>query len=192
MSRPRKIINLPHGHQDYGRAKRRVIKYFDTEVSKHILRDIEIVSTCAARLCTPLALVLFAVIDLFGFLTRDDEPDPSPEKTRKSYEWLFSHYFPNEYSKNVKKIRVLFRHGVMHQYFAKASAICRGGLSMPLIRKQGGNDVLNLDRLCADLLVAIDGIRRIVYEDSDRSLTLRINRRLNKLKKLDYEQRDKI
>jgi len=80
----------------------------------------------------------------------------------------------------------------MHQYFAKASRINRGALLRPLLQKERGNDILNLDILRRDVLFAIDDIRKRIYVDSEPQLTLRMNRRLNKLKIDDYAKRDKV
>ncbi len=59
-------------------AKQRVLSFFDAEVSMYILKDIEKLNEIRPDkdgLCgctVPLALMLFAVVDFFGYLTRDD------------------------------------------------------------------------------------------------------------------------
>ncbi len=67
-------------------SKQRVLGFFDNEVSMYILKDIDRLTNeirpdkdTGLRGCTvALAMMLFAIIDLFGYLTRDDN---NPRKT---------------------------------------------------------------------------------------------------------------
>lgn len=178
----------------YGKAKQRVENFFNCEIRKYILPDInrltnEIKPRGNEELegCTvPLAMMLFAIIDLFGYLTRDD-PNPSKKQTFKNAEYLFSKYFPDVYSDNCGKIIKLFRHGLIHQFFPKATGISKAGSRYPLIF---ATDVLNLnvDILSADVVNALAKLRKEVFEELDKELILRINDRLDLLAKEDYEE----
>ena len=111
--------------------KQRVLGLFDTEVSMYILKDIDKLNEIRPDkegLCgctVPLAMMLFAVIDFFGYLTRDDS-NPKKTDTLANFKYLFSEkaaFFPKIYEDNCDKIVKLFRHGLIHQFFPKASGI---------------------------------------------------------------------
>jgi hypothetical protein len=137
----------------------------------------------------PLAMMLFAVIDLFGYLSRDDAT-PRKTDTLGNFEYLMSekvNLFPKIYSDNCEKIVKLFRHGLIHQFFPKASGISKAGLRYPLIFESTGIPNLNVDVLSKDVQEALERLKRSIVENRDPDLVERINSRLDKLAKEDYE-----
>lgn len=176
-------------------SRARVLAFFDTEVKLYILGDIERLTNeirpdaTGLRGCTvPLAMLLFAVIDLFGYLIRDDS-DPKKTDTLGNYRYLFSQkagFFPKPYEDNCDKIVKLFRHGLIHQFFPKASGIAKAG-SYHLIFESSGILNLNVDALAKDVQEALTKIKQSVIQNQDATLATRINSRLDKLAKEDYE-----
>ena len=178
-------------------GKERVLGFFDREVSMYILQDIDRLTNeirpdkdTGLRGCTvPLAMVLFAVIDLFGYLTREDN-DPKKTDTLGNFGYLLSekaNFFPKIYQDNCDKIVKLFRHGLIHQFFPKASGIAKAGLRYPLIFENSGIPNLNVDILSKDVKEALGRIKESIVQNYDSSLVERINNRLHKLAKEDYE-----
>jgi hypothetical protein len=186
---------------EYSSAKERLQNFFDAEISMYVLPDIDRLTNeirpdnRGLRGCTiPLAMLLFAVIDLFGFLMRPDER-ANKRKTWKNFKYLLSQksgYFPRTYDDNWKKIMGLFRHGVMHQFFPKASGIAKAGPNRPLIYEENNIPVLNIDILSRDLVQAIDQIRRDVVDGTDQELVVRMNSRLDSLAEDDYQELEEL
>jgi hypothetical protein len=180
-------------------SKERVLEFFANEVSNYILGDIDRLTNevrpdekTGLRGCTvPLAMMVFSVIDLFGYLCRDDK-DARKTDTLKNFQYLMSEaagLFPAAYNDNCEKIVKLFRHGLIHQFFPKASVISKSGLERPLIFENSeGVPTLNVDVLSKDIRVALDKLKCVIAENKNPCLTERINRRLDKLIKEDYEE----
>lgn len=175
----------------------RMTQFFDSEVSMYILGDIdrltnEIRPDRNTGLCgctVPLAMTLFAVIDLFGYLTRDGAY-PKKTDTCGNFKYLMSekaNFFPKIYNENYKKIVKLFRHGLIHQFFPKASAIAKAGLDVPLIFETQAITTLNVDILSKDVKAALEKIRNSIVVNHDSNLAERMCNRLDRLAKEDYE-----
>lgn len=175
--------------------KRRELNFFDNEVSMYILKDIDKLNEIRPNkegecgLTVPSAIMLFAVIDLFGYLTRDDS-NPKKTCTLENFKYLLSKkagFFPKIYEVNCDKIVKLFRHGVMHQFFPKASGIAKAGENNPLLFESSGIPILNVDVLSKDVKEALGKIKQSVIQNLDNTIVDRINNRLDKLAKEDYE-----
>jgi hypothetical protein len=181
-------------------ARSRIQNFFDTEISLYVLPDIDRLTNeirpdnRGLGGCTvPLAMMLFAVIDLFGFLMRDDER-ANKRNTRRNFEYLLSDsgYFPEVYAESWEQILGLFRHGVMHQFFPKASAIAKSGANRPLIYEMNNIPVLNVDVLSGDFVSAIRRIERDIVRGDDWELVVRMNARLDSLAEDDYQELDEL
>lgn len=183
-------------------SRKRVLGFFDTEVSKYILGDIDKLNeirpdkeghgACAAA----HAMMLFAVIDLFGYLIRDDK-DPNKRDTKGNFAYLLSEkagLFSQIYDRKWEMILTLFRHGLIHQFFAKASGINKAGLEKPLISENELSDIpiLNVDVLSKDVVDALEKLKQSITENRDTNLADRINERLDKLAKEDYATLDNL
>ena len=133
-------------------------------------------------------MMLFAVIDLFGFLTRPD-PKPNKKDTKGNFRYLLSKsgYLPATYKTHWELILKIYRHGVMHQIFPKVSAIAKVGPASPLIDQQVGPYILNVDRLSADVIAAVKQIRQDLTNNSDPQLVVRMNKRLKALEQEDIK-----
>ncbi len=178
-------------------SKERVLGFFSSEVSMYILQDIDKLTNeirpdkeTGLRGCTvPLAMMLFAVIDLFGYLSRDDAT-PRKTDTMGNFKYLMSErigLFPQIYSDNCEKIVKLFRHGLIHQFFPKASGIAKASSRYPLIFESSGIPNLNVDVLSKDVFEALEKLKQFIIENRDPDLVERINNRLDILAREDYE-----
>lgn len=179
-------------------SQKKVLGFFNNEVSMYILKDIDRLTNeirpdkeTGLRGCTvPLAMMLFAVIDLFGYLSRDDDATPQKKDTGGNFKYLLSekaNLFSTMYSVNCEKIVKLFRHGLFHQFFPKASGISKAGLGCPLIFESSGIPNLNVDMLSKDVYAALERLKQSIIENRDPDLVERINSRLDKLATEDYE-----
>jgi hypothetical protein len=177
-------------------AKERILGFLDNEVANYILPDIDRLTlirpdeegraSCAAA----HAMMLFAVIDLFGYLIRDDK-NAKKKETKQNFAYLLSEkvgLFPQTYDLNWEMILTVFRHGLMHQFFAKASGISKSGSEKPLIseNKSSGILILNVDVLSKDVFEALQRLKQFIVEDREANLADRMNERLDILSKEDY------
>ena len=178
-------------------ATQRVLGFFYNEVSMYIITDIERLTneirpdpiTNLGGCTVPLAMMLFTVLDLFGFLCRDDN-NPRKSDTLGNFRYILSskaNFFQKEYEDNCEKIVKLFRHGIMHQFFCKASGISKAGLNSPLVFQSEGLYVLNVDILSKDVQKVLYAIKQTIEGNKDPDLAERINSRLDLLAREDYE-----
>lgn len=197
----KKVLNQEE--VEYSNAKQRLQNFFNNEVAMYVLPDIDRLTNEIRpdpnnknlRGCTvPLAMMLFAIIDLFGFLMRDSEKAKKTE-TIENFQYLFSQknkYFPKIYADNFQKIVKLFRHGLIHQFFPKASGITKAGPNSPLIFESDNIPHLNVDILSKDLVKAISQIKEDINKGKDKKLIMRMNKRLNMLAEDDYKDLNKL
>ena len=148
-----------NGHQQ-SNAQQRMQNFFDNEICTFVLPDIDRLTNeirpneQGLGGCTvPLAMILFSLIDLFGFLMRPDQ-NANKRNTRRNFEHLLSEsrYFSETYTENWHMILSLFRHGIMHQFFPKASGIAKAGTNTPLIFNHENIPTLNVDVFSPDLV----------------------------------------
>ena len=181
----------------------RVIQFFDTEIEKYVLQDLDCLSkirpdpNTSLRGCTiPQAMLIFAVLDLLGYLV-DEDPKASKKNTSKNYNAIFSSklgLFPVQYEQDSDKIVKLFRHGIIHQFFPKASGISKATGDKPLIFPMGEILCLNVDRLSSDLVHVISVLRRRIESgpNDDDDFVERINSRLDILIMEDFDELAKL
>lgn len=181
------------GVENHTSSQVRVMRFFNCEVKQYILNDIETLNsvnnTKLGNCAVPLAMMLFAVIDLFGYLTREDI-DPRKTDTLGNFAYLLSKnasFFPEEYADKYEMIVKLFRHGLVHQFFPKASGICRVGIHNSLILRNQDSCSLNVDVLARDVVGALEKVRQACSDAHNHELPERINSRLDRLSEEDYE-----
>ena len=181
-------------------ARNRMQNFFANEISKYVLPDIDRLTNeirpdnQGLKGCTvPLAMMLFALIDLFGFLMRGDER-ANKRDTKRNFEYLLSEssLFPEVYAANWEQILKLFRHGVMHQFFPKASGIAKAGTDRSLVFEENSIPVLNVDILSRDMVRVIGQVEKDIVKGDDRELLVRMNSRLDSLAEDDYQDLDEL
>ena len=180
--------------------KNRVLGFFQNEIDKYLVGDLTRLSEIhpdrktGLRGCTiPQALLVFSIIDLLGFLINED-PNARKEATASNYKALFSskqQLFPREYEAEADKIIKLFRHGITHQVFPKASGIAKLPNDSRLII-DGVVPCLNADKITRDLLGAIKRLTVKIENEESGELVERMNDRLNKLASDDFLQLSKL
>ena len=140
--------------------------------------------------CTvPLAMLLFSLIDLFGFLMRPDQ-NANKRNARRNFEYLLSDsgYFSETYVENWKMILELFRHGVVHQFFPKASGITKAGPKVPLLFMHENIPHVNVDDLSSELVKVLNQIKVNIVSGNYPDIVVRMNHRLDELAKDDYNK----
>jgi hypothetical protein len=181
--------------------KERVLSFFDVEIGQFILGDLEILahirphpSTQSGGCTIPQAMLIFTALDLLGFLVNDD-PNARKTNTAKNYQAIFSSdlgLFPEEYEAATDMLVKLFRHGIVHQFFSKASAMGKFNNLMPFIVKSGTVPCLNVDRLTEDFTKAVRLLRERIASGKNKSIIKRINDRLDRLASDDYKDLQKL
>lgn len=177
--------------------KHRVLNFFKNELNNYVVGDLNRLSEIhpdrrtGFRGCTiPQAMLIFALLDLLGYLINDD-PTASKRNTLNNYKFIFSStcgLFPKEYEKESDRIVKLFRHGIIHQFFPKASGIAKLSKDMPLLGLNGNIPCLNVNRLTHDTLNAIRKLHVQIENSKCDELVNRINNRLDILAKEDFEE----
>ena len=100
--------------------------------------------------------------------------------------------FPKQYENEAERIVKLFRHGIIHQFFPKASAIAKSSEDRDLIDLSGNVPCLNVDRLSKDVLNAIRQLGWRIANGKCDELAERINNRLDILAREDFEELGKV
>ncbi len=185
--------------------KERVQNYLDT-ISKYLIPEIKGLASKRQNAdgyegyAVPLALTLFALIDVLGFLLRKEDANgnkPKPEETGKNFEALLaeSNYFSETYSegKTWSILLKIFRNGIVHTLFPKVSGIAKHGAKQLITENPGDcKFTLNVDRLTKDCLEAFEKIKLMVEEEADEELINRIAERLKQLYDEDSKKIKKI
>ena len=177
--------------------RQRVVGFFTNEIERYVVGDLIRLSqirpdeeTGLRGCAVPQAMLVFATLNLFGYLINEKETTG----TSKSFKAIFSSkhgLFPTTYEEEGDRIVGLFRDGMMHQFFPKASAVAKVGEDMPLILSQD-TPCLNVDRLSKDVINAIRELCQRVASGNHDDLTERINRRLDALAKKDSTTRGRL
>jgi hypothetical protein len=187
------------------KAKERVQNYLDT-ISKYLIPEIKGLASKRPNAdgyegyAVPLALTLFALMDVLGFLLRKRGTkgnNPDPKKTIENFKALLagSNYFPEIYSeeKTWRVLLTIFRHGISHTLFPKVSGIGKHGEKQLITSDSGGcKFTLNVDRLTKDCLEAFEKIKSVIEEGADEELINRIDERLTQLYDEDSKNIEKL
>ncbi len=178
----------------------RAENFLHGEVTKYLIPDIERLMRLRPQGpeglagCTiPTAMLLFVIIDLFGFLVRTDSRKPKIDDTKGNFKAIFSHplaSFPNEYLTRLDTLVYLFRNGLMHQIFPKACGIRKAGEESPLFDFFDGLDHLNVDRLAQDVLSMIFDFCDHISDEDSAYLCNQMSQRLDLMSQRDFVERD--
>ena len=165
-----------------------VIKYLIPDIKR--LRRLRPQGTEGLAGCTiPTAMLLFVITDLFGFLVRTDCRKPKIDDTKGNFRAIFSHplaAFPDEYLTRLDTLVYLFRNGLMHQIFPKASGIRKSGMKAPLFESFDGLDHLNVDRFARDVLSMIVRFRDHISDRDSQGLCNQMSERLDLMSQRDF------
>lgn len=175
-----------------------IINFLNGEVKKYILSDIdrlekirpqgpEGLGSCAI----PTAMFLFAIVDLFGFLVRNDSKNPKIDDTERNLRAIFSHplgKFSPMYTQKVKTLVGLYRNGLMHQIFPKAAGIRKAGNTNSLFDRFDGLDHLNIDRFSSDIVTMIRTLGDSLSAPEWSNLKTQMSVRLDRIAKSDFKE----
>ncbi|MCC6909120.1 MAG: hypothetical protein IT430_14350 [Phycisphaerales bacterium] len=144
--------------------------------------------------CTvALALATFAVLDLFGFLLRPDS-DAVKTEARKNLEFIFTRcetLFEPQLDEAVAELLILvFRHGVVHQYFAKSAGLAREGNRLPLVTQTTNGrrqtPILNVDALATSTIEFSEKVKKHLLASGNE---IELSRFCGRLRSLLQEDR---
>ena len=100
--------------------------------------------------------------------------------------------FPEPYRNATDELFTLFRHGVMHQFFSKASGMDKYGLTSPVIISSGHIPTLNIDKFTEDFMNAVRMLNEHIASGKHNDLVEQINNRLDILAIEDMDDLEKI
>ena len=174
--------------------QRRIEQFFQNEIRNYVLGDLDSMKELNKRergwCAVPLGQLLFSVIDLFGFLIRPEQ-NALKKHTLHNIRALVCDVdlFPDSnYQPWADRLVTQFRHGLIHQFFPKASCIARLGESADLIMPGTGLVTLNVDRLEADLRRALSTLSNRALGVDGAALSERMSRRLDALAQDDWKE----
>ena len=173
-----------------------ILNFLNGEISKYIIPDIQKLNGLrpqgregTAGCTIPTAMLLFATVDLFGYLIRDDCRKPKLDDTKANLKALFSHQlgnFSSEYTERLNILVYLFRHGLMHQVFPKMAGIQKNGSNSQLFSFFDDLDHLNVDRFSKDVLEMISNFKNNLSKPEWAALCDQMSKRLNTMAKNDF------
>jgi hypothetical protein len=166
-----------------------ILNFMNGEVSKYIIPDIQKLIALrpqgaegTAGCTIPTAMLLFATIDLFGYLIRDDCREPKNDNTKGNLRALFYHplgNFPSDYIDRLDTLVYLFRHGLMHQVFPKMAGIQKNGFNSPLFVFFNNQDHLNVDRFSRDVIDMLSNFKSNLSQPKWTDLCDKMSKRLS-------------
>jgi len=173
-----------------------ILNFLNGTVTKYLIPGIvrleklrpqgpEDLSACAI----PTAMLLFAIVDLFGYLLREDSRRPNVSETEKNLRAIFKHplaKFSPEYTERVQTLSGLFRNGLMHQIFPKAAGIRKAGNTPQLFDRFDDLDHLNVDRFSADVLTMIRNLCECLPAPGWIDLREQMSERLDRITQCDF------
>lgn len=120
----------------------------------------------AGNINLPLALCIMAYLEYLGGFLRGKDDGFTPNASAYIEECFAN---PSEYPIDI--LRDLFRNGLAHEYFARAS-ISRDGNRPPLYRRYDDEVILDIETMVADFLKSLDKFReKLTNENFERRLT---------------------
>ena len=175
-----------------------ILNFLDGEVKKYLIPDIERLQKLRPQgpeglaACTiPTAMLLFVIVDLFGYLLRKDARHPKLDDTEGNLRAIFTHSltgFPSEYNERLKTLVALFRNGLMHQIFPKAAGIRKAGNTDHLFDHFNGLDHMNVDRFSADVLTMIRNLCQHLRASEWNNLRQQMSERLDRIAQSNFRE----
>lgn len=154
--------------------KAQVLNYFITQVvDGWMLTDLATLTAIphrsgAAGNCNfPIALYTFACIEFLSQLT-SVKPLPKKGYTQVSIMSFIEDFFPDDFKQKLKPHQAnfvnIFRHGLAHNYFAKAAGVSR--MKPEPFSVEDGYLVLDADRFAEAFKLAIDKLKTAIQSDT--------------------------
>ncbi len=178
----------------------RILQFIENEARNYIVPDIRRLASIRPEgpmglgsCAIAQAMFLFVIMEFFGYLIRDDVPNPNQKDTKGNLSQLFLNSlagFPPEYVAHSCELVHLFRHGLMHQIFPKASGIRKAGATRPLFASFDNLNHLNVDRLAEDVLKMIECLRSGL--PGSPALCEQMSLRMDKVSEKDFKKRNNI
>lgn len=175
-----------------------ILNFLGGEVTKYIIPDIARLRKLRPQgpeglaACTiPTAMLLFVIVDLFGYLVRKDSKHPKLDDTEGNLRAIFTHSltgFSPEYNERLKTLVGLFRNGLMHQIFPKAAGIRKAGNTDHLFDQFDGLDHMNVDRFSADVFTMIKNLCQHLRASEWNNLRQQMSERLDRIAQSDFRE----
>jgi hypothetical protein len=164
--------------------------YFDRAIKEYVLPDIDRLKNeippAPGGCSVPLAMLLFAVVDLFGALMRP-ERSGNTEQNLKHF-LTETEYLPQPYADNHQALYRVFRNGIAHQIFPKDCGIGKAPDEEQLIYRRAGTPFLNVRVFAGDILAALDAIEAEIVQNPHSQLVRQMNDRMETILKNDRLQ----
>ncbi|MBW1989115.1 MAG: hypothetical protein JRI97_06175 [Deltaproteobacteria bacterium] len=175
-----------------------ILTFINGTIKKYIIPDLERLQELRPEDglvgCTiPTAMLLFAVVELFGYLISDGKAKLY-HNTKANFLAIFEHKitgFSPEYIQNLD-ILVEYRHSLMHQIFPRYAAISKAGTTDFLFCNNGEHICLNVDCFSKDVINMIDNLDKTLHLDEWADLRKQMSERIDKIIQLDEGKMRKI
>jgi len=161
--------------------KRQVEEFFKLFVKNFLIGDLLILDKIkkneisGLNACTiPQAMTVLSGIDLLGYLFGNNKKSDASEEHIKEFFRISDTYLSNKYDKNIIDKLVMYRHGMMHNFFPKFRAnnigICKNE-SEELFIKEIFADIeiesLNVSVLTKDFIFTVTKLEQLVADNFD-------------------------
>lgn len=155
-------------------------KFFTEIIDGWMLSDLENMITKIPHIkggagnCNfPIALYIFSCIEFLGFLTSNiiitDDEDAYTKKRIWSY---INSYFDNKYISQLRPYEndfvSIFRHGLAHEFFAKAAGISRGESLLIFFDPASKSLVLDADKFYEAFKSSTDSLKKAISQNSEK------------------------
>lgn len=163
--------------------KKQVEEFFELFVKNFLIGDLLVLNEIkkneisGLNACTiPQAMTVLSGIDLLGYLFGKNKKSDDSEEHIKEFFRISNTYLSDKYDKNVIEKLVMYRHGMMHNFFPKFRAnnigICKSE-SKELFLKEMFADIeiesLNVSVLTKDFIFTLTKLEQLIansFEDS--------------------------
>ncbi len=155
-------------------------KFFEKIIDGWMLADLENMVTKipavegAVGNCNfPIALYIFACIEFLGFLTSDVIiPDGADNDTKRRIWSYMNSYFDNGFISQLKSYEddfvSIFRHGLAHEFFAKAAEVSRGKSLLVFYDTDLKSLVLDADKFYEAFKFSTENLKQVISQNTGK------------------------
>ncbi len=155
-------------------------KFFTEVIDGWMLGDLENMVTKippvkgrAGNCNFPIALYIFSCIEFLGFLTSNAIIADAEDCCTKKRIWSYiNSYLDDNYISQLKPYENdfvnIFRHGLAHEFFAKAAGVSRGESLLVFYDAELKSLVLDADKFCEAFKSSTENLKKAISQNSDR------------------------
>lgn len=153
-------------------------KFFHEVIEEMMLADlnnltskIKVVPNSGGNCNFPITLFIFSCIEFLGYLTSESLIDGNKDYSKKRFLSYIDSFFGENYKIQINNNREIFvsvfRHGLSHEFFAKAAGISRSSGTLVTTHPETGVLVLDADEFYQAFRVSTELLKDKILKDED-------------------------